>query len=167
MRREGEIELDEDPGAFAADARLAFIGRVVSPWTSREDCPKNMAAAREARRGAFIEIAAPYRPGLAGLSRFSHAIVLTWFDRAARNLIVQTPRHASEPRGVFGLRSPVRPNPIGLHVVRLVGIDETSGRVEIDAIDVLDGTPVVDLKPYFPSIDAFADAATGERQEGQ
>ncbi len=162
MKREGETQLDFDPGALAADAGLTFIGRVVSPWTSRETCPKNMAAARETGRGAFIEIAAPYRPGLSGLSRFSHAILLAWFDRAARDLIVQAPRHAPEPRGVFALRSPVRPNPISLHVVRLLGVDETSGRIDIDAIDLLDGSPVVDIKPYFPSIDAVADATTGE-----
>ena len=62
-------------------------------------------------------------------------------------MIVQKPRHAAEPKGVFSLRSPARPNPVGLHVAKLVGLDIGSGRIELDAIDVLDGTPVIDLKP--------------------
>jgi tRNA (adenine37-N6)-methyltransferase len=59
---------------------------------------------------------------------------------------------------VFGLRSPLRPNPIALAVVRLLGIDAATGRIEIDAIDCLDGTPLLDIKPYLPSVDAVPDA---------
>jgi tRNA (Thr-GGU) A37 N-methylase len=64
------------------------------------------------------------------------------------------PRHADAPRGTFSLRSPVRPNPIGLHLVRIVAIDRITGIIGIDAIDVLDGTPLVDIKPHFASVDA-------------
>jgi tRNA-Thr(GGU) m(6)t(6)A37 methyltransferase TsaA len=157
-RREGEIALEFDPAEMTADASLIFIGRVRSPWTSRDDCPKNMAAARETARPARIELDPSYRPGLDGLARFSHAVLLTWLDRATRDLVVQKPRHADSARGVFALRSPVRPNPIGLHVVRVTGIDRENGVVEIDGIDLLDGTPVLDLKPYFVSTDAVPDA---------
>lgn len=158
-RREGETALPFDPSETADDGRVLFIGRVRSPWKSREDCPKNMMAARETELGAAIEIDAAFRAGLHGLERVSHIIVLSWFDRAERNLIVQKPRHAAEAKGVFALRSPVRPNPIGLHVARLVGLDIEGGVLTLDAIDLLDGTPVVDIKPYFASTDAFPDAA--------
>lgn len=165
--REGEIALEFDPAELTADASLVFIGRVRSPWTAREDCPKNMAAARAAGRPATIHIDPAYRRGLDGLARFSHAVLLTWLDRSARDLIVQKPRHADAARGTFALRSPVRPNPIGLHVVHITGIDAENGRIDIDGIDVLDGTPVIDLKPYFVSTDAISDAVDGREADRQ
>jgi tRNA (adenine37-N6)-methyltransferase len=156
--REGELALDFDPAEFEGDGRIVFIGKIRSPWASREDCPKNMREARERGLPASVEIAEAYRVGLDGLGRASHVVILSWFDRAARNLIAQKPRHASRTTGTFALRSPVRPNPIGLHVARLVSLDRQAGVLAIDAIDVLDGTPVLDLKPYFASIDSFPDA---------
>jgi tRNA-Thr(GGU) m(6)t(6)A37 methyltransferase TsaA len=156
--RDGELALSFDPGELEGDGRIVFIGRIRSPWMNREDCPKNMRDARERGRPASVEIAESYRAGLDGLERASHVVILSWFDRAARNLIVQKPRQASRATGTFALRSPVRPNPIGLHVAKLVSLDRQAGLLAIDAIDVLDGTPVLDLKPYFASIDAFPDA---------
>ncbi|MEP9388716.1 tRNA (N6-threonylcarbamoyladenosine(37)-N6)-methyltransferase TrmO [Mesorhizobium sp. KR9-304] len=156
--REGEIALAEDPGAMAGDARLVFIGRIRSPWNTRADCPKNMAAARTAGLPASVEIEPRYRRGLGGLAGTSHVVLLSWLGSAPRNLIVQKPRHASEAKGVFALRSPARPNPVGLHVARLIALDEAAGLLTLDAIDVLDGTPLLDIKPYFASIDSFPDA---------
>ena len=158
-QREGEVALSDDPAAMPADAQLVFIGHIASPWKLREDCPKNMNAAREKGGGATLLIDAPYRPGLTGLAGFSHLVLLSWFEQAPRNLIVQKPRHASDTKGVFALRSPARPNPVGLHVAGIVSIDIEAGRIELDAIDTLDGTPVIDIKPYFPSVDAFPDAS--------
>src|SRR5690606_33489973 len=148
-----------DPAGMQADAHVIHVGRVRSPWRTRAECPKNMAAARSAGRSATVELFEAYREGLSGLDAASHVVVLTWLDRAPRNLIVQAPRHALRPRGVFALRSPVWPNSVGLHVARLLGLDHAAGVLELDAIDVLDGTPVIDLKPYFASIDAFPEAA--------
>ncbi|MCO5158039.1 MAG: tRNA (N6-threonylcarbamoyladenosine(37)-N6)-methyltransferase TrmO [Aquamicrobium sp.] len=159
--REGEIALPFDPAARARDAGLVFIGRVRSPWTSRADCPRNVAAARDKGRAAKVEIAADYRAGLSGLEGATHVIVLTWLDRSRRDLIVQKPRHAPLARGTFALRSPVRPNPIGLHIVGLAGVDIAAGILHLDAIDVIDGTPVLDIKPYFPGTDAVPDAVAG------
>ena len=158
-RREGETTLDFDPAELRGDGHIVFIGRVSSPWKSRDECPKNMADARETGKTASVSIDAPYRRGLAGLERFSHVVLLSWFDRSRRDLILQNPRHVDAPRGTFSLRSPVRPNPIGMHIVRLVLLDADKGVIGIDAIDLLDGTPIIDVKPYFASIDSFPDAA--------
>ncbi|WP_027168689.1 tRNA (N6-threonylcarbamoyladenosine(37)-N6)-methyltransferase TrmO [Mesorhizobium sp. WSM3224] len=163
--REGERLLEVDPAELRPDGHLVFIGRIVSPWASREDCPKNMRAARESGRAATVMINEAYRPGLQNLERASHIVILSWLHHAPRNLIVQKPRHAAEPKGVFALRSPARPNPVGLHVAKLVALDIEAGRIEIDAIDVLDGTPVIDVKPYYASIDAFPEATIAGRDE--
>jgi tRNA-Thr(GGU) m(6)t(6)A37 methyltransferase TsaA len=156
--REGEIALPFDPAQVEADAGLVFIGRVLSPWKERAECPKNVVAARALGKPAAVEIDLPYRQALDGLEGASHIIVLTWLDRARRDLALQFPRHAERPRGTFALRSPVRPNPVGLHVVGLLGVDMDAGRLSIDAIDVLDGTPVIDIKPYYASTDSVPDA---------
>lgn len=161
-RREGEIPLEIDPAGTTGDAHLVFIGRIASPWTSRETCPKNMAEARERGQPAEVIVEPPYRAGLQGLERVSHVVILSWLGRAPRNLIVQKPRHAPEPKGVFALRSPARPNPVGLHVARLTTLDIGAGRLTLEAIDTLDGTPVLDIKPYYASTDAYPDAVTGK-----
>ena len=159
--RPGEIMLAADPAAAGGDAHLVFIGRVRSAWTLDAPRPKNPREARERGGVARLEIEAPYRPALAGLGRFSHVVVLAWLHRADRKALVIHPPHADAPRGVFALRSPVRPNPIGLTVARLVKVDEAAGVIEIDAIDFLDGTPLIDVKPYRPGIDAVPDAVVG------
>lgn len=161
--RAGEVRLDVDPAALPPDAGLIFIGGVSSPWARREDCPKNMAQARERGLPAEIRIASPFRGGLAGLQDYSHLIMLTWLNHAPRDLIVQRPRHAAEPRGTFALRSPVRPNPIGLHICTILSLDLENGIVAIDGVDVLDGTPVIDIKPYLASTDAIPQATPPER----
>ena len=163
--REGEQRLDPDPATMPPDGGVVFIGRIASPWTTRDSCPKNMRAARETGQPAVLTIDVPYRGGLQGLERASHVVILSWLHHAPRNLIVQKPRHAAEAKGVFGLRSPARPNPIGLQVVRLVGLDIAAGRIDIDAIDALDGTPVIDIKPYFASTDAVPEATMEGREE--
>lgn len=163
--RDGEEALDADPATLPADGHVVFIGRIASPWTRREDCPKNMRAARETGRAAIILIDPPYRPGLRGLEGVSHVVVLTWLHHSPRNLIVQKPRHAAEAKGVFALRSPVRPNPVGLHVARLLSLDLQKGELELEAVDALDETPVIDLKPYFASVDAVPEA-TVVRSDG-
>lgn len=162
-KRECEVALASDPAALPADAGVVFIGHIHSPWTERNACPKNMRAAREAGLRAELLVDEPFRAGLQGLEGCSHVAILTWLQLAPRNLIVQKPRHAPEARGVFALRSPARPNPLGLHVVRLLAVDATAGSLTLEAIDVLDGTPVVDIKPYHASTDAVPDAVVSRR----
>ncbi|RUV62091.1 MAG: tRNA (N6-threonylcarbamoyladenosine(37)-N6)-methyltransferase TrmO [Mesorhizobium sp.] len=163
--RSGEKLLENDPADMPPDGHVVFIGRIASPWTARETCPKNMRSARETGQPAVLTIDQPYRNGLLGLEGASHIIILSWLHHAPRTLIVQNPRHAAEPKGVFSLRSPARPNPVGLHIAKLVALDIDTGRIDIDAIDVLDGTPVIDIKPYFASTDAFANATIAGRDE--
>lgn len=157
-KRDGEERMKVDPATMPADGHIVFIGRVASAWTRREDCPKNMRAARETGRPATVSVDAAYRSGLRGLETASHVVVLTWLHHSPRDLIVQKPRHAAEAKGVFALRSPVRPNPVGLHVVRLLSLDTEKGELGLEAIDAMDGTPVIDIKPYLASVDAVADA---------
>lgn len=152
--RPGEVRFALDP-AEAGDARLCFIGRVRSAWKTRADCPKNVGIARSRGEPASIEIDAPFRLALTGLEAGQGLHVLSWLGEARRDLALQTPRHAKAPRGTFALRSPVRPNPIGMHLVRIVAIDIAAGRIDIDAIDTLDGTSVLDIKPYFESVDVL------------
>ena len=151
--RPGEIAVPL-PDGF--DAEVYFIGRIRTPWTRREDCPKN---ARESDAVCTIEVDPRWTVGLTGIESCTHILVLYWMDQARRDLVLQAPRHYAEPRGTFALRSPVRPNPIAASVVRLVGIDGT--RLSVIGLDCLDGTPLLDLKPYFASTDAVPDAVVG------
>ncbi|NDR58168.1 tRNA (N6-threonylcarbamoyladenosine(37)-N6)-methyltransferase TrmO [Aliiruegeria sabulilitoris] len=159
--RDGERLLDFDP-AQRTEAGVAFIGHIRSPWTARAECPRNISTAREDGRGARIVLREGYAEGLAGLEAGRHLMVLYWMDRARRDLIVQNPRHTEAPRGTFALRSPNRPNPIAMSAVTIRSIDLASGEIEIDAIDCLDGTPVVDLKPWLPGIDIPAGVSVRE-----
>jgi len=148
--RPGEIAIKSPD---AVDAGLVFIGRIRTPWPTPADCPKNIAERRET---GTVELDEMYARGLEGLELFSHAILLYWLDRSRRDLIVQAPSHLTAPRGVFALRSPVRPNPIGLAVVEILRVE--GARVQIRNVDCADGTPLLDIKPYFASIDSVPGA---------
>ena len=151
--RPGEVAAPLDPASQPGDAHLVFIGQARTPWTSRENCPKNLREARERGGSAWIEIDPPWRLGLRDLAAGETIIVLTWLNEARRDLLVQAPRHRETPTSVFALRSPVRPNPIGVHVVRIVLLGTEPGKLEIDALDCLDGTPVLDIKPWRAGVD--------------
>jgi tRNA-Thr(GGU) m(6)t(6)A37 methyltransferase TsaA len=151
--REGEIAV-ELPAQY--DASLYFIGRIRTPWTDRESCPKN---AGESEAVCSIEVDPRWAPALAGVESCTHIIVLYWMQRSRRDLVVQVPRHYGVGRGTFALRSPARPNPIALSVARLIGVSDS--RLSVVGLDCLDRTPLLDIKPYFASTDAVADARVG------
>jgi tRNA-Thr(GGU) m(6)t(6)A37 methyltransferase TsaA len=150
--RAGEIAV-ELPQSF--DAGLYFIGRIRTPWTRRDDCPKN---ARGSDAVCTIALDPRYAAALDGVSSCSHLVVLYFMDRARRDLLVQAPRHG-ERRGTFALRSPVRPNPVAMSVVRLIDIHGII--LKVVGLDCLDGTPLVDIKPYFASVDSVPEATVG------
>jgi tRNA-Thr(GGU) m(6)t(6)A37 methyltransferase TsaA len=148
--RPGEVAIDLPD---KIDAGLYFIGRIRTPFKSRPDCPKNTAESNAIGR---VEVDPRYAAGLKDLALYSHVILLYWMDEARRDLIEQVPAHLGSPRGTFALRSPVRPNPIALAVVELLGID--GANLTVRNIDCIDGTPLLDIKPYFASTDSFPDA---------
>lgn len=150
--REGEVALERDP-SDVPDAGIVFIGHIRSPWKRREDCPKNIGKAREAGGEAWIELKPGFAPALGGLAVGQPIILMYWMNRARRDLLLQNPRHVDAPRGTFSLRSPNRPNPVALSTVRIIALDMDAGRIGIDAIDCLDGTPVVDIKPWLETVD--------------
>lgn len=149
--RPGEVQIDL-PETF--DAGLYFVGRIRTPWATTLDCPKSSRGRTDAI--ASIELDPRFAAGLKDIGLFSHAIALYWLHQARRDLIEQLPSHLTLPRGVFALRSPVRPNPIGLAAVEIVAVENNILRVK--NIDCVDGTPLIDLKPYFASIDALPEA---------
>ncbi len=142
------------------DAALYFIGRIRTPWKRRGDCPKN---GLESDAICSIEVDERWVQALNGVETCSHLVVLYWMDQARRDLVIQAPRHYKEPRGSFALRSPVRPNPIALSIVRLLRVE--GAKLSVTGLDCLDGTPLLDLKPYFASTDAAPDAVVGWHKE--
>lgn len=137
--RGGEVAV-ETPSP--TDAGLVFIGRIRTPWTDRAQCPRQGKPDGPVCR---IELFEPWTAGLEGLESASRVEVLYWLHRSRRDLVRQSPKRDGGPRGVFALRSPVRPNPIGTSLATLVGLDGST--LLVRGLDCLDGTPLIDLKP--------------------
>ena len=137
--RPGEIRIDLPP---AADADIRFVGRIHTPWSDRRDCP---------RQGTLdgpdcqIEVYEPWVPALEGIEAYEMIEVLYWLDQSRRDLVTQSPKSDGRTSGTFALRSPVRPNPIGVSRVRLISV--TGAVLTVRGLDCLDGTPLIDLKP--------------------
>jgi tRNA-Thr(GGU) m(6)t(6)A37 methyltransferase TsaA len=125
------------------DAGLTFVGRTRTPWATREDCPRQGTPDGPECR---LELEPPWDRALDGIERFETLDVLLWLHRSRRDLLVQTPGHGDgAPRGTFALRSPVRPNPVGLCRVRL--LRREGAVLVVRGLDCLDGTPLLDIKP--------------------
>jgi len=155
MAERGDIRPGEVAVELPAvcDAGVYFIGRIRTPFASRAECPKSAAESDAAGR---VELDPRYAAGLEDLAAFSHVWLLYWMDQARRDLIRQVPAHLGKPRGTFALRSPVRPNPIALAAVELIGIEGTT--LHVRKVDCVDGTPLIDIKPYFASTDSHPGA---------
>jgi tRNA-Thr(GGU) m(6)t(6)A37 methyltransferase TsaA len=138
------------------DASLYFIGRIRTPWKERKDCPKN---ARGSQEVCTVELDPRWADALRNVETCTHLVLLYWMDRSRRDLVLQVPRTYGKQCGTFSLRSPARPNPIAMSVVKLLGIEGTS--LKVVGLDCLDGTPLLDIKPYFASVDAVPDAKVG------
>jgi len=124
------------------------IAHVRSPFTATGQIPKGPGAEHKAE--GVIEVLPEFVDGLLDIEGFSHLYVIWVFDRADGSSLRATPPTDDRPHGVFATRSPRRPNPIGLTVVELQGRE--GNRLRVRGIDMLDGTPVLDIKPYLSSI---------------
>ena len=133
------------------------IGVIHSPFQTIEGMPIQPAGAAGVE--GSVEVWQEFAAGLQDLEGFSHIILLYHFHRVKEARLVVTPFMDTEPRGVFATRAPKRPNPIGLSVVRLVGREENV--LHIENVDILDSTPLLDLKPYVPAFDAPGVHRTG------
>ena len=151
--RDGEV-VTELPENF--DAGLYFIGRIRTPWHERRDCPRN---ARESDAVCTVELDPRWQRGLKDAETCSHLVLLYWMHNSQRDLVLQVPGHYGVQRGTFALRSPARPNPIAMSVVKLLGIE--GGKLSVVGLDCLDGTPLLDIKPYFASTDSVPEALVG------
>jgi tRNA (adenine37-N6)-methyltransferase len=125
-----------------ADATVIFIGRIRTPFRSRDECPRQGGLDGPLCR---IEIDEPWRLALKGLEAYPRLEVIYWMHLARRDLLVQAPRTDGEPRGAFALRSPVRPNPIATSIVEVEAIED--GAMLVRGLDCVDGTPLLDIKP--------------------
>lgn len=124
------------------------IGVVKGPYTQTKDIPKGTGAKHDAV--GTLEISPDYEAGLTDVEGFSHLFVLWVFDRSDGFELLAMPPSDDRPHGVFATRSPKRPNPIGLTVVELL---RREGRVlHVRGVDMLDGTPILDVKPYLSSV---------------
>src|SRR5438105_4853180 len=126
------------------------IGFVSSPYKNTREIPKGLGVKHEAE-GA-LRILPEFELGLTDIEGFSHLFVIWEFDRSQDFDLIGTPPIDNRPHGVFATRSPRRPNPIGLTVVELLRRDGAT--LHVRGVDMLDGTPILDIKPYLSSIPA-------------
>lgn len=125
------------------------IGTIYSPFETISGMPIQPAGAAGIK--GHLEIFPAYREGLQDLDGFSHIILLYWFHKVTHSRLKVTPFLDHQERGVFATRAPTRPNPIGLSIVKLTGIDDHI--LTIENVDVLNQTPLLDIKPYVPAFD--------------
>src|SRR5271165_7037640 len=124
------------------------IGFVSSPYKEAAAIPKGLGARHEAE--GVLGILPEFEPGLTDIEGFSHHMVIWVFDRSEGFELTGRPPSDDRPHGVFATRSPRRPNPIGLTVVEL--LRRENGSLHVRGVDMLDGTPILDIKPYLSSI---------------
>jgi tRNA-Thr(GGU) m(6)t(6)A37 methyltransferase TsaA len=127
---------------------LQPIGSISSPYKNTAEIPKGLGAQHEAP--GRLNILPEFELGLTDIEGFSHLIVLWVFDRAEGFELLGTPPSDNRPHGVFATRSPRRPNPIGLTVVKL--LRREGNLLHVQGVDMLDGTPILDIKPYLSSV---------------
>ena len=138
-KRPGEKNVDV---ALSRDAFITFIGHIETPWDDRQACP---------RQGTFdgpecrLILSEPWSEALKGIEAYSRLDVLYWLDKSRRDLVTQSPKWDGKTTGTFALRSPVRPNPIGLSSVTL--LNREGPVLVVRGLDCLNGTPLIDIKP--------------------
>jgi len=132
---------------------LTPIGFISSSFKNRENAPRQ---GRECDDCCLITLYPQYREGLGEMIGISHIWVLYWMDRAERDVLFSRRPEWIEARPVFTIRSPSRPNPIALSIGKIISLD--SGVITVSGIEALDGSPVIDIKPYIPGLDCLPEA---------
>jgi tRNA (adenine37-N6)-methyltransferase len=140
-----------------SEMKMEPIGVIRTQFKTKEDCPIQpvYAAASHGR----VEVFKEYEPGLKDIEGFSHIYLIYQFDRSGKIELVRPTFLDDEPHGIYASRHPARPNGIGLSIVRLVQRD--GNILTIEGADMLDETPLLDIKPYIPKFDAIIDASEG------
>ena len=146
-----------EPLPEPAPVTLTPIGVIRTPFAARENMPIQPSGARGVE--GRIVLRPDLAPALRDLDGFSHLLLLYHFHRSSGYDLIVTPFLDDTPRGLFATRAPRRPNPLGVSVVRLVGVE--GNVLRIADIDVLDGTPLLDIKPHVPAFDAPEGARAG------
>lgn len=139
------------------DINYRSIGLVRSPFTSVEGMPIQPSRAHDV--AGTLEIESRFEAGLKDLDGFSHVIVVCHLHLSSPGELTVVPFLDTQPRGVFATRAPKRPNPVAVSILRLRSVE--GSRVQVLDVDLLDGTPIIDLKPYVPEFDARIEARTG------
>ncbi len=142
---------------------IRIVGYARTPWRRREDAPHQPVASPETE--GVLEIDADYRAALADLASFERIWLLFLFHQSSGWAARVKPPRGGPKRGVLATRAPNRPSQIGLTSVLLKAVDVESGLVRVQGIDLLEGTPLLDVKPYLPMVDAFPDAGHGWLEE--
>jgi len=135
------------------------IGTIRTPHKQRSGSPIQPYAARDV--AGEIEIYPKFRAALKDLRGFERIWLIYWLDRAGPFSAKVVPYHDVVERGLFATRAPGRPNPIGLSAVRLHSVNARAGKLAVLDVDMLDGTPLLDIKPYVPRFDSYPEAKAG------
>lgn len=136
--------------------KLAPIGVIHSPYQHRDQAPRQ---GRSSDVTSELELYPTYRSGLAGIETVTHLVVLYWGHLASRDVLQTRTPWSAEPKGVFACRSPNRPNPIALCVAELLEV--RADKLLVRGVDAVDGTPLLDLKPYSSKLDSVPQARIG------
>jgi len=140
------------------DIILKPIGIIHTPFDGTEKIPRQGRFSEEA--AGYAEIFEEYAAGLKDLNSFTHAHLIFYFHKQNEQLkLLQYPAKGKDIRGVFSVRSPLRPNKIGLTIVKITSVE--GNKVHFTGADMIDGTPLLDIKPYVPEIDSYPDAGKG------
>lgn len=156
--RPSEVAVEPPP---PTDAGLVFIGSIRTPWTSRLETPRQGRLDGPVCR---IEIDPLWAEALDGIGQYERLEVIYWLHLSRRDLVKQSPASDGITRGTFALRSPVRPNPLGTSIVRLVGVEGAT--LLVQGLDCLDGTPLLDIKPDRSLFTPIAPPQKGDFQTG-
>lgn len=138
---------------------VTIIGTARTPWARREDTPHQPSASPETE--GTLEIRAEFADALRDLETFARIWIVFLFDRSRGWTARVKPPRGGPKRGLFATRAPDRPANIGMTNVELVSVDVEASLVRVRGLDLLDGTPILDLKPYLPVVDAWPDAGHG------